>query len=111
MKYAPKIVLTDEEDMEEDEQPAEAEEPVEEPKEVIPASLTHLKNEELEDGDDGPSFKITDDQGYVDVLKEKFGHTEFREGQMTAIKSFLRKSRMLQLCLLLVEVNLSATSL
>lgn len=93
MKYAPKIVLTDEEDMEEDEQPAEAEEPVEEPKEVIPASLTHLKNEELEDGDDGPSFKITDDQGYVDVLKEKFGHTEFREGQMTAIKIILEKKQ------------------
>ena len=93
MKYAPKIVLTDEEDIEDDEQPAEADEPVIETEEVIPTSLTHLKNEELEDGDDGPSFKITDDQGYVDVLKEKFGHTEFREGQMTAIKIILEKKQ------------------
>ena len=93
MKYAPKIVLTDEEDFEDEEQAVEAE-PIEEaPKEVIPVSLSHLKNESLEDDDDGPNYKITDDQGYRDVLKEKFGHTEFRDGQMTAIKIILEKKQ------------------
>lgn len=43
-------------------------------------SLVHLKNEEIDDENDGPNYRITDDQGYTDVLKEKFGHTEFREG-------------------------------
>jgi superfamily II DNA helicase RecQ len=54
-------------------------------------SLVHLKNEEIDDENDGPNYRITDDQGYTDVLKEKFGHTEFREGQMRAIKIILEQ--------------------
>ena len=87
MKYAPKIVDPDEEMSQEEEEVQQEEEP---PK-PIETSLTHLKNEINDDDDDGPNFKITDDQGYIEVLKERFGHSEFREGQMRAIKIILEK--------------------
>jgi hypothetical protein len=31
-------------------------------------------------GDDKANYPITDDNGYLTVLKERFGHEEFREG-------------------------------
>jgi hypothetical protein len=31
-------------------------------------------------GDDKANYPITDDNGYLPVLKERFGHEEFREG-------------------------------
>lgn len=80
MKYAPKITDQDEEFEDEEDQEEEVKEEV--PEEVKPEiqSLIHLKNEEIDDDNDGPNYRITNDQGYVDVLKEKFGHSEFREG-------------------------------
>ena len=48
--------------------------------------------EEEDLGCDEAQFAIPScDQGYVDVLNEKFGHEEFREGQLKAIKIILEK--------------------
>ena len=48
--------------------------------------------EEEDLGCDEAQFAIPScDQGYVDVLNEKFGHEEFREGQLKAIKLILEK--------------------
>ena len=47
---------------------------------------------EEDPGSDEAEFAIPScDQGYVDVLNEKFGHEEFREGQLKAIKLILEK--------------------
>lgn len=44
--------------------------------------------------DDSAAHEIPDtDEGYVDVLKQKFGHSSFREGQLTAVKLILEQKR------------------
>ena len=74
MQYAPKIVK--DEDMESLE--SDKEEKLEEAEKKSP----EIKEPEIpnEIGDDAANYPITNDQGYVNVLREKFGHTEFREG-------------------------------
>lgn len=44
--------------------------------------------------DDQAFYPIpANDAGYKYVLKEKFGHTEFREGQLEAVKIILEQKR------------------
>ena len=50
--------------------------------------------EQLEDGDDVAAYPIPEqDAGYVHVLREKFGHKEFRKGQLEAIKIILEERK------------------
>jgi len=47
-----------------------------------------------EDLDDAAAYAIpTSDEGYYKVLKEKFGHDTFKEGQLEAIKIILEVDR------------------
>ena len=53
-----------------------------------------VKSQEDQEGDDSANYAIPDnDQGYVDVLKERFGHTSFRDGQLKAVKLILEEKR------------------
>lgn len=50
--------------------------------------------EQLEDGDDVAPYPIPEqDAGYLHVLREKFGHKEFRKGQLEAIKIILEERK------------------
>ena len=41
---------------------------------------------DLEDLDKAAYALPSDDKGYLKILKDRFGHTEFKEGQLEAIK-------------------------
>lgn len=44
------------------------------------------------DPEDQALYKVpTDDAGYLKILKERFGHDSFKEGQLEAIKVLLEK--------------------
>lgn len=46
--------------------------------------------DEVIDDNDQPLHKIpTTDEGYLEILKLRFGHTSFKEGQLDAIKIIL----------------------
>ena len=45
-----------------------------------------------EDKDDAAAYKIpTADEGFLKILKERFGHDSFKEGQLEAIKIILNE--------------------
>ena len=52
--------------------------------------------EEIEDVilDDSANYKVPEsDDGYYTVLKERFGHEEFKEGQLKAVKLILEQKK------------------
>lgn len=45
-----------------------------------------------EEDDDAAAYKIpSTDEGYLQILKERFGHDSFKEGQLEAIKIILNE--------------------
>lgn len=79
IKYAPQIESDEEDEM------LVGEDIEKEVKEAI---------EELGDGDDMAAYPIPQkDAGYEHVLREKFGHKEFRKGQLEAIKIILEERK------------------
>ena len=75
MQFAPKVI----EDSDEDEYLINAD-TAEMDKELKKIDQ-EVKSQEDQEGDDSANYAIPDnDQGYVDVLKERFGHTSFRDG-------------------------------
>lgn len=90
MQYAPKIVNSDEEEE------LLISGGMNEIEEQLKDIDQEVKSNQDSDGKnvDGADFAIpATDQGYVDVLKERFGHTDFREGQLTAVKLILEQKR------------------
>jgi superfamily II DNA helicase RecQ len=43
----------------------------------------------LSTANDESNYTISDEKQYLEVLKEKFGHENFKEGQLEAIKTIL----------------------
>lgn len=56
----------------------------------IDAAVEERKTQIIDD--DGAAYPLPDsDEGYLKVLKERFGHDSFKEGQLEAIKIILNK--------------------
>lgn len=74
MRYAPKVIEQD--DIYDDSQGEDDFNIEEDNDKQIPKSESQNKAAP----DDEAAYQITDDAGYAQVLSEKFGHKEFREG-------------------------------
>lgn len=69
---------------------AEDFEEMEEELKKIDAAVEERKTQIIDD--DGAAYPLPDsDEGYLKVLKERFGHDSFKEGQLEAIKIILNK--------------------
>ena len=102
MRYAPQVdeygdEIVDEKS-EEDELLADAAKDVVDIEKEVEAELNQLEAAQVKTNpvtdDDQAFYPIpANDKGYEFVLKEKFGHTSFREGQMEAIKIILEQKK------------------
>ena len=53
-----------------------------------------MQDDDHEDPEDRALHRLpTTDEGYLEVLKERFGHSDFKEGQLRAIKVILEKKQ------------------
>ena len=98
MKYVTHLIQKDDEDSEDDECLLGDEEEVEEELKKIDEEVKSMasEDEEAKDADfDMPLYKkVPDtDEGYRQILEDRFGHKQFKEGQLEALKILLEKKQ------------------